>query len=68
MKIIIHRDKRTGAGQCVAAAPELFDQDPEEGLVILTGALATAILYLCSGAARTVNGHVLAIDGGYVAT
>lgn len=37
MKIIVHRDKCIGAGQCVATAPALFDQDPEEGLVVLTG-------------------------------
>lgn len=30
--------------------------------------VAAAVLYLCSDAARMVNGHVLSIDGGYVAT
>jgi ferredoxin len=29
------RDRCIGAGQCVLNAPELFDQDEDEGLVLL---------------------------------
>ncbi len=32
MKIIADRDKCVGGGQCVVAAPEVFDQD-DDGLV-----------------------------------
>jgi len=41
MKIIINRDSCIGAGQCVLAAPELFDQSEDDGLVVLRNAAAS---------------------------
>ncbi|MGO4421834.1 ferredoxin [Streptomyces sp. MCAF7] len=35
MKISIDYDKCCGAGQCVLAAPEVFDQRDEDGIVVL---------------------------------
>ncbi|RDG37425.1 ferredoxin [Streptomyces corynorhini] len=35
MRISIDFDKCCGAGQCVLAAPEVFDQRDEDGIVIL---------------------------------
>jgi len=35
MKIIIDEDKCVGAGQCVLAAADVFDQRDEDGIVIL---------------------------------
>lgn len=35
MKIHIDEDKCVGGGQCVLAAPEVFDQRDEDGIVIL---------------------------------
>lgn len=35
MKVSIDQDKCTGAGQCVLAAPEVFDQRDEDGIVEL---------------------------------
>lgn len=35
MKIEIHEDKCVAAGQCVAMAPEVFDQRDDDGVVIL---------------------------------
>lgn len=35
MKITIHKTKCIGAGQCVSAAPDLFSQDDDDGIVIL---------------------------------
>ncbi|OMI35646.1 ferredoxin [Streptomyces sparsogenes] len=34
-KISAERDRCVGAGQCVLAAPAVFDQDEEEGLVLV---------------------------------
>lgn len=35
MRIEADRDACIGAGQCVLAAPELFDQDEDDGLVLV---------------------------------
>lgn len=35
MKIAVDTERCIGAGQCVVAAPELFDQREEDGIVIL---------------------------------
>ncbi|MGC5255734.1 ferredoxin [Gordonia sp. DT218] len=35
MKVIIDEDKCVAAGQCVAAAPDVFDQRDEDGIVVL---------------------------------
>ena len=35
MKILIDEDRCVAAGQCVAAAPEVFDQRDEDGVVVL---------------------------------
>ncbi|MBM4791304.1 ferredoxin [Streptomyces sioyaensis] len=39
MKVIIDEDKCVGAGQCVLAAPDVFDQRDEDGIVVLLDAL-----------------------------
>lgn len=38
MHISIHEEKCCGAGQCVLAAPEIFDQRDEDGVVVLLDA------------------------------
>jgi len=35
MEITIEEDKCCGAGQCVLAAPEVFDQRDEDGVVVV---------------------------------
>ncbi|MEK8170133.1 ferredoxin [Streptomyces sp. M19] len=35
MKVIIDQDKCVAAGQCVLAAPDVFDQRDEDGVVVL---------------------------------
>ncbi len=35
MKVLIDQDKCVGSGQCVLAAPEVFDQRDEDGIAIL---------------------------------
>jgi ferredoxin len=41
VEITADRDVCVGAGQCVLAAPELFDQD-DDGIVVVTRAGTTA--------------------------
>ena len=35
MKVAIDRSRCVGAGQCVRVAPDVFDQDEQDGLVVL---------------------------------
>jgi ferredoxin len=35
MKVVIEEDKCVAAGQCVAAAMDVFDQRDEDGIVVL---------------------------------
>jgi ferredoxin len=35
LKVIIDQDRCVGAGQCVLAASEVFDQRDEDGVVVL---------------------------------
>ncbi|MEV8609858.1 ferredoxin [Amycolatopsis sp. NPDC051373] len=35
MKVVIDQDRCVGAGQCVLAAPEVFDQREDDGIVVL---------------------------------
>jgi ferredoxin len=35
MKVIIDQDKCVASGQCVLAAPDVFDQREEDGIVVL---------------------------------
>jgi ferredoxin len=35
MRVAVDQDKCIAAGQCVAAAPDVFDQRDEDGVVVL---------------------------------
>ena len=35
MKVVIDQDKCVGSGQCVLAAPTVFDQRDEDGIAVL---------------------------------
>ena len=35
MRVTIDQDKCVGSGQCVLAAPDVFDQRDEDGIVVL---------------------------------
>ncbi|MFE1010316.1 ferredoxin [Streptomyces sp. NPDC058794] len=34
-RVVARRDRCVGAGQCVLAAPAVFDQDEQDGLVVV---------------------------------
>ena len=42
MRISVDEDRCIGAGQCVAAAPEVFDQRDEDGIVVLLAPVVPA--------------------------
>lgn len=61
----VDRDRCVGAGNCVLTLPQVFDQDDEEGLVVVldpapppevAGLLARAVQLCPSGAISTVPG------------
>jgi ferredoxin len=39
MKVTVHKDQCIAAGQCVLAAPEVFDQREDDGVVILLASI-----------------------------
>jgi ferredoxin len=45
MRISVDTERCCGAGQCVLAAPEIFDQREEDGIVVLLTAEAPPELY-----------------------
>ncbi|MGW7576704.1 ferredoxin [Streptomyces sp. NPDC054765] len=45
MKVIIDEDKCVGAGQCVLAAAEVFDQREDDGIVVLLDPLPPKALH-----------------------
>ncbi|WP_101258230.1 ferredoxin [Streptomyces barkulensis] len=63
MKITVDEDKCCGAGSCVLAAPDVFDQRDEDGVVVLldpapAGHLHTAVreaAAVCPAAAITLD-------------
>jgi len=42
MRVVVDRDPCVGAGMWVLTAPEVFDQDTEDGRVVLLDATPTA--------------------------
>ena len=38
MKVVVDEEKCVAAGQCVSAAPDVFDQRDEDGIVVLLNA------------------------------
>ncbi|MEV4921011.1 ferredoxin [Streptomyces tirandamycinicus] len=62
MRITVDHESCVGAGQCVLSAPEIFDQDDDGIVTLLTAAPGTAdrdVVFdaadLCPGRAITVH-------------
>ncbi len=45
MRVLIDQEKCCGAGQCVVAAPAVFDQGEDDGIVLLLNAEPLAELH-----------------------
>ena len=45
MKVAVEEDKCCGAGACVMASPEVFDQRDEDGIVVLLEAQPSSELH-----------------------
>ncbi|BAJ26504.1 MULTISPECIES: ferredoxin [Kitasatospora] len=60
MLVHVDPDRCCGAGQCVLAAPDVFDQDERDGTVVLLAARPPADL------AREVADAVAACPGGAI--
>lgn len=64
MKITVDEDKCCGAGSCVLAAPDVFDQRDEDGVVVLLDPEPAAHLHaavreaadVCPAAAIALSG------------
>jgi ferredoxin len=54
MRVVVDRERCVGAGMCVLTAPEVFDQDDEEGRVLLLDASPTTDRQVAARAAVTV--------------
>ncbi|MFD7054918.1 ferredoxin [Streptomyces mirabilis] len=62
MKLSVDRERCIGVGMCVLTAPEVFDQDPDDGKVMLLGPAPPAeaavttrqAAYVCPSGAITI--------------
>jgi len=65
IKVVIDRSRCVGAGQCVHVAPEVFDQDDKDGLVVLVDATPPDdIAQFASKAAFLCPAQAIRIEGG----
>jgi ferredoxin len=64
MRVTAAREVCIGSGNCVFAAPQVFDQDDDEGLVVVltaevgpqdAGAVRDAVAHCPSGALRIIE-------------
>ena len=60
MKITVDEDKCCAAGSCVLAAPDVFDQRDEDGIVVLLDAEPAGVPVVVDVARRGPDEHQLA--------
>ncbi|MDE0150302.1 MAG: ferredoxin [Rhodospirillaceae bacterium] len=65
LKIIVDRDKCVGSGECVFTAPEVFDQDEDDGIVVLlTDTPEEALWDSARQAARQCPANAIRVEEG----
>ncbi|WP_316524168.1 ferredoxin [Kitasatospora brasiliensis] len=63
VRISIDRTRCVGSGQCVMAAPELFDQDDDGLIVVLDPEPGPDLVVAARTAAQLCPGAVVTLDG-----
>ena len=65
LKVIVDREKCVGSGDCVFTAPEIFDQDEADGIVLLlTDAPEEALWEAARRAARQCPANAIRVEEG----
>jgi ferredoxin len=63
MKVSVAADRCVGGGECVFAAPDVFDQDDDARVVLLHASPPEELLHDVLIAARRCPAQVIAVDG-----
>ncbi len=65
LKVIVDRERCVGSGECVFTAPGIFDQDDEDGIVmLLTDTPAKALWEAARRAARQCPANAIRVEEG----
>lgn len=65
LRVIVDREKCVGSGDCVFTAPEIFDQDEADGIVLLlTDAPEEALWEAARRAARQCPANAIRVEEG----
>jgi len=65
LKVTVDRDKCVGSGECVFTAPDIFDQDEDDGIVVLiTDTPEEALWDAARQAARQCPANAIAVEEG----
>ncbi len=65
LKVIVDRQKCVGSGECVFTAPEIFDQDEADGIVmLLTDTPEAALWDAAHRAARQCPANAIRVEEG----
>lgn len=65
LKVIVDRQKCVGSGECVFTAPEIFDQDEADGIVmLLTDTPEAALWDAARQAARQCPANAIRVEEG----
>ena len=65
LKVIVDRDKCVGSGECVFTAPDIFDQDEDDGIVVLiTDTPEEALWDAARQAARQCPANAIVVEEG----
>ncbi len=65
LKVIVDRERCVGSGECVFTAPGIFDQDDEDGIVmLLTDTPAKALWDAARRAARQCPANAIRVVEG----